>query len=96
MHDDVLEVQPAFHVQLVGLFVHEDEMVIVWPTSGVGLLDESVHAGGCGVVCVQFTPAYARPPVPAPLMPDTPYVTDCATFHVAWHVALAVQVPIKP
>ena len=71
-------------------------MVTVAPTEGDGLLADSVHAGGCGVVWVQFTAVYARPPVPAPLMPDTPYVTDCATFHDAWQVADELQVPASP
>ena len=71
-------------------------MVTLELTDGVELLADSVQAGGCGVVCVQFTPAYARPPVPAPLMPDTPYVTDCATFHEAWQVGEDVQFPARP
>jgi hypothetical protein len=56
VQDEVVEVQPAFHVKVVGLLVHDAVTVMVCPSCGEALLDDSEHTGTCGAGLTQVTP----------------------------------------
>jgi hypothetical protein len=72
VHELVVDVQPAFQVQVVGLLVHVAVIVMFVPTDGVMLLADSVHVGGCGVVTCHVMPTeYALPPVPNEFVAET-------------------------